>query len=316
VRFTLQYPIAHPGYSPAMLRPDGLRRVVTAAEAAGFDAIAFTEHPAPSAKWMAAGGHDSLDPMTALAWCAAVTHRVRLQPYLTVLPYRNPFLAAKQATTLDLVSGGRLTMAVGVGYLRSEFAALGVDFEERNALFDEALETMRRIWSEDGVAHEGIRFTALAQTSRPRPAQVGGPPMWIGGNGRRARERVAAHGQGWTPLILSESRAATVRTAALRTPDELRRAVDELADLRAEAGRGAEACEIQVEWSETSSVTQQPEETLGRVAELAAAGATWVVVDPPGDDLGRTVDLLAAYGASVIAHARTGPLPVDLQELP
>jgi len=304
VRFTLQYPIAHPGYSPALLQPDGMRRVVIAAEEAGFDAIAFTEHPAPSAKWMAAGGHDSLDPMTALASCAALTRRVRLQPYLTVLPYRNPFLAAKQATTLDIVSGGRLTMAVGVGYLRSEFAALGVDFEERNVLFDEALETMRRIWSEDTIVHDGIGFTAVAQTSRPRPVQVGGPPVWIGGNGRRARERVASHGQGWTPLMLSEERAATVRTAALRDPDELRRAVDELGELWTEAGRKDEACDVQIEWSESSSVTQPADVALGRVAELAAAGATWLVVDPPGNDLGRTVDLLRAYGASVIDQAR------------
>ena len=136
MKFTLQYPIAHAGYSPAFLAADGIRKVVVAAEAAGFSSIAFTEHPAPSENWMASGGHEILDPLTALALCAVVSSTIRLQTYLLVLPYRNPFLAAKQAATLDVISGGRVIMSVGTGYLRSEFLALGVEFEERNALFD------------------------------------------------------------------------------------------------------------------------------------------------------------------------------------
>ena len=173
MKFTLQYPIARARYSPALLAADGIRKVVMAAEAAGFGSIAFTEHPAPSQKWMAGGGHESFDPLTALALCAGVTSTILLQTYLLVLPYRNPFLAAKQAATLDLISGGRLVMSVGSGYLRSEFLALGVEFEERNALFDEALEVMRRSWSEDDVAYEGLHFKALGQTQRPRPAELG-----------------------------------------------------------------------------------------------------------------------------------------------
>ena len=144
-----------------------MRKVVVAAESAGFDSIAFTEHPAPSQKWMAGGGHESFDPLTALALCAGVTSTIRLQTYLLVLPYRNPFLAAKQAATLDVLSGGRLILSVGTGYLRSEFLALGVEFEERNALFDEALEVIRRSWSEDDVVYEGLHFKALARPSGP-----------------------------------------------------------------------------------------------------------------------------------------------------
>jgi probable F420-dependent oxidoreductase len=304
VRFTLQYPIAHPGYDPALVEPDGLRRVSQAAEAAGFDCLAFTEHPIPSQKWMAAGGHDSFDPITALAWCAAVTTTIRLQPYLLVLPYRNPFLAAKQAATLDVMSGGRLTLGLATGYLRSEFAALGVDFEERNTLFDEALDVMLRIWSEDSVAYEGVHFTALGQTARPRPRQHPHPPLWIGGNSRVARQRVAARGQGWAPLLIDQARAATTRTPPLASPADLRRAVDDLHSMAAAAGRSGEAIDVQVEWAETSTVTAPAERCLERIDALAAAGAGWVVVDPPGDDVGRTVDLLAAYGEAVIARAR------------
>jgi probable F420-dependent oxidoreductase len=141
--------------------------------------------------WLAAD--TSFDPLTALALCAGVSSSILLQTYLLVLPYRNPFLAAKQAATLDVMSGGRVILSVGTGYLRSEFLALGVEFEERNDLFDEAIEVMGRSWAEDGVVYEGRRFTAFGQTQRPRPPGPG-PTIWIGGNGKVARQRAARHG--------------------------------------------------------------------------------------------------------------------------
>jgi probable F420-dependent oxidoreductase len=302
LKFTLQYPIAHAGYSPVLLSADGMRKVVVAAEAAGFDSIAFTEHPAPSQKWMAGGGHESFDPITALALCAGVTSTILLQTYLLVLPYRNPFLAAKQAATLDVMSGGRVIMSVGAGYLRSEFLALGVEFEERNALFDEALEVIGRSWSEDNVVYEGLHFKALGQTQRPRPPG-GGPIIWIGGNGKVARQRAARHGQGWTPLLIGPEMAKTTRTAPMRTLDDLAQAVEDLHDLASAEGRDGGQLDVQVEWRESSSLTATPDQILERVQKLTDAGATWMVVDPPGDDLERTAELIAAYGESVIAHA-------------
>ena len=84
-----------------------------AAEEAGFDGIGFTDHPAPTHRWLAAGGHDALDPFAALAFAAAVTERLLLIPNVVVLPYRNPFLVAKSAATIDALSGGRFVLAVG-----------------------------------------------------------------------------------------------------------------------------------------------------------------------------------------------------------
>ena len=303
MKFTLQYPIAYAGYSPAFLTADGIRKVVVAAEAAGFGSVAFTEHPAPSEKWMASGGHESFDPLTALALCAGVSSTIRLQTYLLVLPYRNPFLAAKQAATLDVISGGRVIMSVGTGYLRSEFLALGVEFEERNALFDEALHLIGRSWSEDNIVYEGLHSNALGQTQLPRPVGVG-PAIWIGGNGRAARQRAARHGEGWSPLLIGPEMAKTTRTAPLQTPRDLARAVEDLHELATAEGRDARLLDVQVEWRESSSITATADQILGRVEELADAGTTWVVVDPPEDDLERTVDLIVDYGESVIAHAQ------------
>ncbi len=212
-----------------------------------------------------------LRPATALALCAGVTSTILLQTYLLVLPYRNPFLAAKQAATLDLMSGGRVILSVGTGYLRSEFLALGVEFEERNALFDEALEVMRRSWSEDDVAYEGLHFTALGQTQRPRPADPG-PTIWIGGNGKVARQRAARHGQGWTPLLIAPEMAKTTRTAPLRTTGDLARAVEDLHDLASAEGRDGGQLDVQVEWRESSSITASPDHILERVEELTDAG--------------------------------------------
>jgi len=227
MQFMLEYPVAHTSYSKEFLDPDVTSAVAVAAEKAGFSAIGFTDHPAPSDKWMRAGGHDSLDPFSALAFCAAVTKRLRLMTFLLVAPYRNPLLIAKSAATVDVLSKGRLVLALGAGYLRSEFAALGVDFAERNDLLDETVAAMTGIWSNDAFSFAGKHFTAIAQTARPRPVQQP-VPMWFGGNSVRARKRAARAGQGWAPLMNNPTAATTNRTALLDTPRKLGAAVEQL----------------------------------------------------------------------------------------
>src|SRR5207302_4541494 len=115
-----------------------------------------------SHQWLTAGGHDALDPFVALSVVAAVTDRIQLIPNIVVLPYRNPFIVAKAAATIDALSGGRFVLSVATGYLRSEYRALGVDFDRRNELFDEALEVLRGVWTTDEFSYEGSNFTAGA----------------------------------------------------------------------------------------------------------------------------------------------------------
>ena len=303
MEFTAQYPIAQTGYDPAFLDPEVVTRFAVEAETAGFSAIAFTEHPAPSEKWMRAGGHDAFDPIAALGFCAAVTSRLRLMTYLLVLPYRNPLLAAKGLATVDVLSGGRLIIGAGSGYLRSEFAALGVEFDERGALFDEAVEAMRGIWSTDGFTFTGRHFTAPGQTAAPRPVQRPHPPFWIGGNSRVARSRVARYGDGWTPLLNDETAATTTRTALIDTPARLATAVTELRQLVADAGRdpGAVAVQIESTSEHRALLAAEPlDEHAERLHELATAGADWFVVDVPAGDAKAGVEALQRYGAEVI----------------
>ena len=213
-----------------------------AAEEAGFSGIGFTDHPAPSERWLAAGGHDALDPLAALAFCAAVTDRLRLIPNILVLPYRNPFLVAKAGATLDALSGGRFTLAVATGYLRAEYQALGVDFDQRNALFDEAIEVILGVWTENDFAHQGTTFTAKGQTANPKPDPL--PPIWVGGNSRLSRQRVARYGQGWSPFPAPRSLARTTKSTPLESLDDLRPMLDELWQFVEEAGRDPAAIDV------------------------------------------------------------------------
>src|ERR1700757_3869294 len=177
MRFAIPYPIISHPYNPELVSGPGVAELAAAAETAGFHGFGFTDHPAPTQRWLEAGGDDSLDPFVAMGFAAARTTTLRLIPNIVVLPYRNPFLVAKSGATLDLLSGGRFTLAVGAGYLKREFAALGVDFDERNDLLDGGLEVIRGIWTPDDVSFEGRHFAARGITAPPRPASVPHPPI-------------------------------------------------------------------------------------------------------------------------------------------
>ncbi len=307
MRFVLQYPIAHARYDPAYLDPSVVRQVAATAEEAGFWAIAFTDHPAPSAKWRAAGGHDAFDPFAALSFCAAVTDRLRLLTYMLVLPYRNPLLAATGAATVDVLSGGRLVLGVASGYLRSEFAALGVDFEERGALFDEALEVLRLVWTSDEFHYLGRHFHALGTAAGPVAVQRPHPPFWFGGNSLAARRRVVALGEGWAPLLTDEIPSSTLRTTAFDTPASLGRGIAELRDMLRDAGRDPSSVEVQTRSVESHAWTEAPDlaKHRGHLEELAAVGVTGFVVDAPASSAAAGIEQLRRYGADVIERDRS-----------
>jgi alkanesulfonate monooxygenase SsuD/methylene tetrahydromethanopterin reductase-like flavin-dependent oxidoreductase (luciferase family) len=128
-----------------------IAEVARTAEAAGFDAVFVTEHPFPENEWLATGGHHALDPFVALTWAAAATTRLRMLTNLCVVPYRNPYLLAKAAVTLDAVSDGRLILGCGAGYLEAEFAALDQEFGDRNDRFDAAITAMQAAWTGEPV---------------------------------------------------------------------------------------------------------------------------------------------------------------------
>jgi probable F420-dependent oxidoreductase len=301
VKFTVDYPIVTVGYDPALVTAAGMTRVAQAVEECGYDAISFSEHPAPSQKWLDAGGHESLDQTSALTFCAAVTGRVRLMTYLLVLPYHNPFLAAKALSTVDLLSGGRLTVVAGTGYLRSEFLALNVDMSQRNELFDESLAVLRGVWSGDPFTHQGKHFSARGLASLPKPAQHGGPPVLIGGNSALARNR-AARNQGWSPLMVRPEVAKTSRTPGIATVAELAAKIKEVRDAAAAADGTAAPLTIQVHTPQAGFM-QRPgsaEEHRDHLGQLADGGVDSFVLRPPGDSVDHAVDALHQYAETFL----------------
>lgn len=300
MKYTMTYPLLHHPAPPELFTGEAVAAVATAAEAAGFDALAFTEHPIPSDRWLEAGGHDAVDPFIALTWAAASTTRLRLLTNITVVPYRNPFLLAKTVATLDSLAGGRVILGAAAGYLKSEFRALGVDFDERNELFDEALDVLARSWSGEPVTFDGRHFSAKGNVLVPPPVQQP-VPTWIGGNSAVARRRAARWGQGWMPFGTPAN--PTVRTPAIETADDLAPLVAELAQLTKDAGREPLDVHFGVRGGGTPGLDDfDPAFHRDQAEALAGIGVTWVGTGTPGDGLAATLRGIEAYGEGVI-HA-------------
>jgi probable F420-dependent oxidoreductase len=287
MRFVYHYPDTM-GPAGHMLDPGPVAEVAARAEAAGFHGFSLTEHPVPGARWLEHGGHQSLDPLVALAAAAAATDRIRLVTHLVVAAYRNPFVLAKAAATLDIISGGRLVLGLGAGYHKAEFHALGVDFEERNELFDEALEVLPLHWSGESFSYRGRHFDARDVIARPRPVQA--PiPIWIGGNSRLSRRRAAERAQGWMPMLGSPELSVTTRTVHITSPDHLAELIAETRELAVAAGR-TDPLDV------LTSYDGRPE----AVAELERAGVTWLIVSSDTRTPSETFAFLESFGAAYL----------------
>jgi probable F420-dependent oxidoreductase len=303
MRYTFTHPMHSHPYNPELVDGAGVAAVAVAAERAGFSGFGFTDHPAPTQKWLENGGHDSLDPFVAMGFAAAHTTTLRLIPHVVVLPYRNPFVVAKAGATLDMLSGGRFTLAIGVGYLKREFAALGVDFDERGQLLEEALEVIRAVWTTDDMSFEGRHFTAKGITAHPRPLTDPHPPIWIGGNTGAARRRVAEFAAGWCPFRAPAMLAQTARTAVMESLDDLKAGIEDL-HRRCEA-LGRDFSELDIMYANDVGGNPgdkdfDPDAYLEGIERLAALGVTWVQVQVPGDSLAHTVESIEQFGRLVI----------------
>lgn len=297
MKFMYNYPELN-GLEGDLLDSGEISDVAVAVEQAGFDGFALTEHPIPGANWLEHGGHQTLDPFVGLAFAAAVTERIRLLTYLAVAPYRNPFLLAKTAATLDRLSKGRFILGIGTGYHKTEFFALGVDFEERNALFDETLDVLPKAWSGDPFDAKGLHFTAKNVIQRPRPTQ--NPiPIWIGGNAKITRRRVAEKAQGWMPMGIPVEMAKTTRSPYI---DGIADLAEKIAEVKEMAG--ARAGEIDFCASYTGEGLDRPTVDVERhrdaFAELAAIGCEWVSVGSGPMAPSGLLEWVQAFGETYI----------------
>jgi probable F420-dependent oxidoreductase len=251
-----------------MSRPDVLAEAARAAESAGFDSVWAGEHvvlPDPQVSPSPMRPQDpALDPLLALAWAAAYTATIRLATGILILPQRNPVVLAKQVATLDVLSGGRVILGIGAGYLEPEFRAVGANFAERGAVTDEYLDAMRVLWYDRHPAYHG-RFAGFAGVdAHPRPLQQ--PiPLVVGGHSGPAYRRAVARAHGWYGYGLTPRQAAASAAGLATAADQVH--------------RPAELGELEI------SVTPRGQITRELAAEFAQAGVhRLVLLAPPTPD--------------------------------
>ena len=307
--------------------PEALARVTRHGEELGFDHVAvgdhiviprsiasrypYTESGEFAGEWAhteeSSGTGIMFEQFTVLAYLAALTDSIRLLTSVTVLPYREPVLTAKILATIDVLSGGRLDVGCGAGWMREEFEALGSPpFERRGAVTNEFIAAFRELWGSEGPEFAGryVSFSGLA--FEPKPVQRPGPPIWIGGESPPAVRRAARCGDVWYPFGNNP-----------RHPlDSLDRLAAGIARLREEteaAGRGAG--EVRVAYSaemfysdegpayepdgSRRLLTGEPAQVAGDIADLADLGVEHLMLDYEGATIDETIARMDRFAERV-----------------
>jgi len=288
-----------PNVHETLAEPATIEAVARSADELGFDSVWCNDHvalpgapetgaePAYATAYGEQRGQHIYEPLVALAYLAGVTTRVRLGTSVYLLALRHPLLAARQAVSLDRLSGGRLVLGVGVGWLEAEFAAVGVPYRERGRRTDEAIAVLKAV-----CADEAADF-------QPKPVQRPHPPLWIGGRSDAALRRAARAGDAWHPSHL--------------TVAELR---DRLPRLRAEcerAGRAPGDVELVTRRRLVRGAAPHGEEAervlageagaiAATLAELEQVGVAHLIVEVPGADRAQLLENLDWLGREVLAQ--------------
>ena len=258
--------------------PAAIADLARAIERIGYDHIDIFDHVVMGVpiEGRARGPYNAampiLEALTVLAYMAAVTSRVTLGTEVLVLPQRQPALVAKQVSTLDTLSGGRIRLGVGVGWQESEYEALGESFRTRGARMDEAIRLLRAYWTDPEVSTPGPHYRTVSMAMEPKPPQGARLPIWIGGNSEPAYRRVGRLGDGWLASRVTD-------------PANARESIEAIHRHAEQAGRDPGTIGLQ------SMVAPPPRDAAGktfyadhdavvaRVAALKAMGFGWVALN-------------------------------------
>lgn len=291
MKFGVQLPHFGPLASAA-----GTLELARRVEALGFDSVWVGDHIIYPAEYVERFGREFYEALTTLAWVAASTTRIAVGTAVLVLPYRNPLILAKELATIDVLSGGRLIVGVGAGWLAEEHAALGAPFKERGAATDESLRIIRCLWTEERPRFAGRFFEFPEMLFGPRPVQQPTPPIWVGGTTARALQRAAEFGDGWLPIWHKP-------TGRGFSPEALSGKIAELRDLAGTGGRSlrhtiAGVMPLAVldrapRPEEAQPVVGPPEVIAETLSRYRAAGLEHVILSPyyglPRESLPRSL---------------------------
>lgn len=263
----MKYAVALPFGGSSISDPDWLIEFGRHAESCGFESLVVAEHSVVMQSYLSTYPYNDAgrmpipdesaipDPLNLLTFLAACTSTIGLATGALVLPNHHPVVLAKQAATVDVLSRGRLRLCVGVGWMREEIEACGVDFASRGRRASEQIEVMRKLWADRspyGVDHHGEFFRFNRAMSYPKPARTTGVPVHIGGHSAAAARRAGRYGDGLQPLGVFDAR--------------LRRLVDIMRREAAQAGRDPESLELTL----AHSITDITQEKAAALAELGA----------------------------------------------
>lgn len=284
--------------------PGAFGALAQAAEGLGFDSVWVPDHiiiPAhPPAGYPYGKFHleSILESTTMLGTLVGATERISVGTNVLVLPLRDPLVLARQAATLDYVSGGRLILGIGVGWMREEFEALGVDFDTRGVMTDEYIDVLRACWAADPVRFDGafVEFDDLRFL--PLPTTPGGPPIYVGGHSPPALRRVGRQGDGWNAWRL--------------TFDEISEAWEQIAAVAAETGRDASTIHVHLSEAVRLDAHRLPasrrhfhgdaEQIAGDIAYAEMLGvATLGLILKPGTPPDQLIDGMSLFASEFMA---------------
>ncbi len=249
-------------------------------------------------------GGDALETFSILGVVAGATERLRLVTSVLVLPYRNPVLTAKMVASLDVLSGGRVTLGVGVGWLQEEFAALdSPDFAQRGAVSDEWIAIFKQLWTTSPASFAGRFYRYADIRCEPFPLQTPHPPIWVGGHSRAALRRAARLGDGWHPV-------GAIAASPL-PPDEMRACLATLREMTQAAGRDFAALTISYKAplydaavadrdGGRRSFSGSADEIAGDIRMFAASGVHELIFDFRGESVAASIERLQRFAAEVM----------------
>ena len=239
---------------------------------------------------------DILEPMTTLTFLAGMTRRIRLGISVLILPYRHPVLNAKMLTTLDVLSGGRTIVGVGVGWMKEEFEVLDADYEHRGAVIDEHIKIFKALCTQEEPTFEGTHYQVKGIMFSPKPTQKPHPPIWVGGTTRRAMGRAATLGDGWHVVRMR--------------PPELAKGREEVLRLRSQ--HGLKLDDFRVSIRSTLDVTDTPlgegrtpmtgtvPQILEDVRRYEEAGVDHIILGPRGRTSEEMVNVVERFADEVM----------------
>src|SRR5216683_2611561 len=250
------------------------------------------------------GGGDALETFSILGVVAGATERLRLVSSVLVLPYRNPVLTAKMIASLDVLSGGRVTLGVGAGWLKEEFEALGSPaFEARGAVTDEWITIFKQLWSQSPASFNGRFYRYSDIRCEPFPVQKPHPPIWVGGHSRAALRRTARHGDGWHPV-------GAVAASPL-PPHEMGAHLDTLKRLTEIEGRDFSALTISYKAplydtgipspdGSRRPFSGAPDDIAGDIRTFAAIGVHELIFDFRGQSVAESIERLQRFATEIV----------------